>query len=50
LRDGKCIPSWEISKEISFTTFSEWMAYYLRYATEKKGVVLGVLLLQQVGF
>jgi hypothetical protein len=26
------------------------MAYYLRYATRKKGVVLGVLLLQQVGF
>jgi hypothetical protein len=35
--------------KISFTTF-ERMAYYSRYATRKKGVVLGVLLLQQVRF
>jgi hypothetical protein len=46
LQDRKCIPSWESSKEISFTTSYERMAYYLRYTTEKKSVVLGVFFLQ----
>jgi hypothetical protein len=50
LLDGKRIPWWEISKEILFTTSSERMVYYLRYATRMKGVVLEVLLLQQVRF
>jgi hypothetical protein len=50
LLDGKRIPWWEISKEILFTTSSERMVYYLRYATRMKGVVLKVLLLQQVRF
>jgi hypothetical protein len=50
LLDGKHIPWWEISKEILFITSSERMVYYLRYATRMKGVVLEVLLLQQVRF
>jgi hypothetical protein len=42
LRDEKCIPLLEISKEIPLATSSEWMAYYSRYATRKKDIVLGV--------
>jgi hypothetical protein len=46
LQDEKRISSSELAKD-PYASPSEQMAYNLRYATGKKDVTLGVLLLQQ---
>jgi hypothetical protein len=37
-----------MAREPNYNILSEWIAYYLRYATRKKGVVLRISLLQLV--
>jgi hypothetical protein len=37
-----------VAEEPNYNIPSEWMAYYLRYTTEKKGVMLGFSSLQLV--
>jgi hypothetical protein len=34
----------------NYNIYSEWMGYYLRYATRKKGVMLGFSMLQLVTY
>jgi hypothetical protein len=46
LQDGKCHFRMECQEKPNYNILLEWMAYYSRYATEKKNVILGFLVLQ----
>jgi hypothetical protein len=48
LKNGKRISSSELVKRTPVQHSSEWMSYYLRYTTRRKGIALGDSLLQQV--
>jgi hypothetical protein len=37
-----------VAREPNYNILSEWMAYYSRYTTEKKGVILGFSMVQLV--